>query len=154
MKTYKIIVVSGFGSLEIVSDTCSEQIKHQAEEFKAKGNAQLRKNNHREAIEWYTKAIDLIPQSAVYHGNRSQAKFNIHEFEGALEDASKAITCDPAYLKGYYRKAIATMGLGNYESALAWFQSLQRKLPNDINIEKNMQECKTMIFQQGNYNQI
>ena len=121
-----------------------------AETFKEKGNELLKQNKNLEAIESYTKAIELNPQSPVYYGNRSQTKLNIQDFEGALKDAIKSIELDQSYTKAYYRKAVANKGLGNYQTALEEFQRLQNGCPNNKSCQKQIQDCKTLIYQQGN----
>ena len=121
-----------------------------AETFKERGNELLRQNKNLEAIESYTRAIELNPQNHVYYGNRSQAKLNIRDFDGAIKDANKSIELDQSYTKAYYRKAVANKGLGNYQLALKEFQRLQNCYPNDKTYQKQIQDCKTLISQQGN----
>ena len=121
-----------------------------AETFKEKGNELLRKNKNLEAIELYTRAIELNPQSPVYYGNRSQARLNIRNFEGALNDAIKSIELDQSYTKAHYRKAVANKGLGNYQTALEEFQRLQNACPNDKSYQTQIQDCRLLISQQDN----
>ena len=139
-----------FVNLHFLLDKHSEEVLSRAESFKETGNGLLRQNKYPEAIESYTRAIELIPQSSVYYGNRSQARLNIQDFEGALKDAIKSIELDQSYAKAYYRKAVANKGLGNYQTALEEFQRLQNSHPNDKVYQKQIQYCKTLISQQGN----
>lgn len=74
------------------------------------------------AIEMYTKAIELDEKNAVYYANRSLANLRLENFGYALEDAKKAISENPAYLKGYYRRAAAHMALGKFKLALSDFE--------------------------------
>ena len=120
-----------------------------AESYKERGNELLRKSKPMEAIESYTSAIELNPNSHIYYGNRSQARLNIKDFEGALKDAIKSIELDQSYTKAYYRKAVANKGLGNYKGALKDFKRLQTSNPNDKVYEKQIQECIILIWQQG-----
>lgn len=52
-----------------------------------------------EAIEFYTKAIDLAPTVASYYGNRSIAYLRTEAFGYALQDASKSLEVDKNYIK-------------------------------------------------------
>ena len=52
-----------------------------------------------EAVEGYTKAIELNPDNAVYYANRAAAHIHLENFGCALADASKAIELDPKYTK-------------------------------------------------------
>ena len=121
-----------------------------AESYKERGNELLRQSKSLEAIESYTRAIEINPRSHIYYGNRSQARLNIKDYEGALKDAIKSIELDQSYKKSYHRKAVANKGLGNYEAALKDFQRLQNSNPNDKDCQKQIQECKILISQQSN----
>lgn len=55
--------------------------------------------NFEDAIEYYTKAIDLNPNVAAYFGNRSFAYLKTECFGSALEDASQALKLDRSYMK-------------------------------------------------------
>lgn len=79
---------------------------------------------YNEAIELYTKAIDLNPNVAVYYGNRSFAYLKTECFGYALNDATKAIELDKNYLKGYYRRAASHMALGKFKLALRDFEAV------------------------------
>lgn len=52
------------------------------------------------AIEWYTEAIKLDPENAVYYANRSLAHLRQESYGYALQDAISAVKADPIYIKG------------------------------------------------------
>ena len=56
-----------------------------------------------QAIELYSKAIELNPTNAVYYANRSISHLRLENYGYALADASRAIETDKTYLKAYYR---------------------------------------------------
>jgi tetratricopeptide (TPR) repeat protein len=60
--------------------------------------------NYVKAITLYSNAIECNPTSAVLYANRSFAYLRTECFGYALEDASKAISLDKTYVKGYYRR--------------------------------------------------
>lgn len=70
----------------------------------------------------YTKAIELTPENAVFYANRSLAYIRQESFGFALQDGISAVKADPAYLKGYYRRAAAHMSLGRFKKALSDFE--------------------------------
>lgn len=84
-----------------------------------------------EAVELYTKAIELCETEAVYYANRSFAYLKTELYGGALSDASKAIEIDPKYSKAYYRRATANMALGKFKLALKDYEAVYRAHPND-----------------------
>eukprot|EP00958_Prasinococcus_capsulatus_P019286 scaffold2357_cov399-Prasinococcus_capsulatus_cf.AAC.20 len=51
------------------------------------------------AIELYTQAIELVPDSPVYLSNRAFAHLKLENFGAALQDATRAIEIDPTYTK-------------------------------------------------------
>lgn len=55
--------------------------------------------NFYEAIELYTKAIELNPTSAVFRSNRAAAHIKIDQHGSAMADAAQAIKLDPKYVK-------------------------------------------------------
>ena len=77
-----------------------------------------------EAIEYYSKAIDVYPNEAVYYGNRSLMYLKTECFGYALNDATKSIELDKNYVKGYYRRAAAHMALGKFKLALRDFETV------------------------------
>ena len=52
-----------------------------------------------QAIELYTKAIELNPRVATYYGNRSIAHLKTESYGYALADATKALELDRTYIK-------------------------------------------------------
>lgn len=74
------------------------------------------------AIELYTKAIELDSSNAVFYANRSLAHLRQESFGSALQDGIAAVSSNPSYLKGYYRRAAAQMSLGKFKQALSDFE--------------------------------
>merc|ERR1712166_668472 len=85
-------------------------------DHKGSGNLALKAGRFEEAIEWYTKAIELEP-NYVYFANRSAAFLALDSCEEALRDANMSIRTKPSYLKAYHRKASALKSLGRWEEA-------------------------------------
>jgi len=79
-----------------------------------------------EAIEWYTQAIDVDVEDpkkqAIYYSNRAFAHIKLENYGFAIEDATRAISKDPNFAKGYYRRASAYFALGKYKQAAANFK--------------------------------
>lgn len=77
--------------------------KQAAEALKASGNAKMSARAYAEAIEEYTKAIELDGRNPVYFSNRAAAYSSIENHDGAIADAEKAIELDPNFFKAYSR---------------------------------------------------
>lgn len=77
-----------------------------AGEAKKKGNEFYKNGDYEKAIEFYTQAINLQPQCAVYYGNRSAALMMVHRYSQALDDCTRSVQRDEKYTK------VKTMGTG------------------------------------------
>lgn len=125
----------------------SEEIQQQAEALKTEANEYFKQEKFQQAVDLYTKALDLNPTKAVYYANRSIANLRQENFGYALSDASKAIECDKNYLKAYYRRAAAHMALGKYKIALKDYERVYKVRPNDGDAKKKFTECKKIVQQ-------
>ncbi|CAB3375203.1 Hypothetical predicted protein [Cloeon dipterum] len=125
-------------------EVSEEQIK-EAEVCKETANKYFKEQNFDEAVKWYSKAIELNPNVAVYYANRSFANLRQEAFGYALSDASKAILLDKSYVKGYYRRAAAHMSLGKFKLALRDFETVTKARPNDSDAKKKFLECTKIV---------
>ena len=82
--------------------------------------------NYADAIDNYTRAIDLNPNMAPYYGNRAFAYLRTECFGYALADADAALNLDSTYTKAYYRRATANMSLGKFKVALKDFEAVRQ----------------------------
>jgi serine/threonine-protein phosphatase 5 len=120
-----------------------------AEEWKEKANTCFKEKFFDEAIEYYTKAIELDPNVATYYGNRSFAYMKMESYGFALNDASKSIELDKGYIKGYYRRASANMALGKFKLALRDFEAVKKTRPRDRDAVTKYNECAKIVHQQA-----
>lgn len=87
-------------------------------EWKAEGNKLFGEKKFNEALECYSKAIELSPADHVLYSNRSGCYASLEDFDNALKDAEKCLEIDPKFVKGYSRKANALFNLGKEEEAV------------------------------------
>ncbi|XP_026272352.1 serine/threonine-protein phosphatase 5 [Frankliniella occidentalis] len=116
-----------------------------ADKFKEQANGFFKKQAYGEAIDLYTKAIELNPCNAIYYGNRSMAYLRTECFGAALKDATKAIAVDQGYVKGYYRRAESYMSLGKFKLALNDYQAVATVRPNDAEAKRKALECNKIV---------
>lgn len=119
----------------------------QAEEAKGKANEFFKSEKYPQAIELYSKAIELNPTNAVYYANRSISHLRLENYGYALADASRAIETDKSYLKAYYRRAAAYMSLGKYKLALKDYEGVFKARPADKDAKMKYTECKKIVQQ-------
>eukprot|EP00611_Tribonema_gayanum_P010729 TRINITY_DN2080_c0_g2_i3.p1 TRINITY_DN2080_c0_g2~~TRINITY_DN2080_c0_g2_i3.p1 ORF type:complete len:484 (-),score=203.12 TRINITY_DN2080_c0_g2_i3:489-1895(-) len=100
-----------------------EDWKLQAEEFKTHGNEAFKKGQWQEAIDWYSKAIDLDPEDRVYYSNRSAAYLKLGDAKSkALKDAEKCVALGKDWSKAYSRLGAAQHALKRYDAAIESFR--------------------------------
>ena len=71
-----------------------------------------------EAIIYYNKAIELNPQEAETYYDRGNAKAELKDYTGALQDYSKAIELDPQDAGAYCNRGIVKAELKDYSKAI------------------------------------
>ncbi|KAG6970173.1 hypothetical protein JG688_00004987 [Phytophthora aleatoria] len=110
----------------------AEEWAEQAEAFKADGNKLLADKQFSDAVEMYTRAIELDPENAVYYSNRSAAYLAMGDARGkALKDAERCIELKPDWWKGYSRKGAAEHALQRFDAARATYnEGLKLDLDN------------------------
>lgn len=89
-----------------------------AAEYKTEGNTAFGQKKFEEAIEHFTRAIEIDANDPVFYSNRSACFASIDNFENALKDAEKCIEINRTFIKGYSRKAFALFKLNRKEEAL------------------------------------
>jgi len=128
------------------SNSCEGLHPCEAETFKNDANEHFKRGEYAEAVEKYSKAINLDPKNAVYFANRSIAYLRMECFGYALNDANDCLQQDKNYIKGYYRRAAAFMALGKFKQALQDFETVVKVRPNDGDAKCKFQECKKITI--------
>lgn len=119
--------------------------KSRAEELKNQANECFKNKDYEHAIKYYTEAIEIDSSNAIYYANRSFAYLRQEAFGYALNDAVQAIKSNPAYLKGYYRRAGAHMALGKFKLALQDLEFVAKRCPNDKDAQMKYTECNKIV---------
>lgn len=89
-----------------------------AEEFKAQGNQAAKEGRLADAIDCYTKAINIDGSNHVYYSNRANIYHQLEDYDAAIADAEKCIELKPSFGKGFLRKADALVATGKREEAM------------------------------------
>ncbi|XP_016835211.1 serine/threonine-protein phosphatase 5 isoform X1 [Cricetulus griseus] len=105
--------------------------------------------DYENAIKYYSQAIDLNPNNAIYYGNRSLAYLRTECYGYALGDATRAIELDKKYIKGYYRRAASNMALGKFRASLSLPDQVVKVKPNDKDAKMKYQECSKIVKQKA-----
>ncbi|KAK8049859.1 hypothetical protein PG994_011589 [Apiospora phragmitis] len=97
----------------------------EAESYKAAGNKFFKERDYRNAIIQYSRAVELVPNSATYLSNRAAAYMSHGQYEAALGDCSRAVDLDPTNAKFLLRLARIYTSLGRPKEALTTFSRIQ-----------------------------
>lgn len=108
---------------------------------KKKGNDAYLAKNYEEAITFYSEAISLEPESAVYYSNRSACYAALKQWQKAYEDALQCIAKDPKFIKGYYRLSSAQTELKLFDDSLS---TLRAALTLEPDNEVLLRQMKTV----------
>ncbi|KAL8829115.1 MAG: hypothetical protein Q9191_002203, partial [Dirinaria sp. TL-2023a] len=88
------------------------------EACKAVGNKYFKAKDYAKAIQEYSKALSVEPQSVTYLSNRAAALMSANRFEEALEDSKAAEELDASNVKVMHRLARIYVSLGRPSEAL------------------------------------
>ncbi|KUF83918.1 Heat shock protein sti1 [Phytophthora nicotianae] len=120
----------------------AEEWAEQAEAFKVEGNKLLADKQFADAVEMYTRAIELDPENAVYYSNRSAAYLAMGDARGkALKDAEKCIELKPDWWKGYSRKGAAEHALLRFDAARATYNEGLKLDPDNTSLLQASEEA-------------
>ncbi|KAK6455868.1 Ppt1 serine/threonine phosphatase [Scheffersomyces xylosifermentans] len=123
--------------------------KEEAIKLKDQGNAFLKDHKFDEAVEAYTKAIELDGTNAVFYSNRAQVHIKMENYGLAIIDCDKALEVDPNMVKAYYRKGVSQMAILKHKEAQANFKIILKKLPNDKLTLENYKQCTNYLKRQA-----
>lgn len=113
----------------------------QASDYKAQGNKHLQAKEFDQAIESYSKAIELNPNDHVFYSNRSAAYLSKGNAEEALADAIKVTEIKPDWPKGYSRKGAALHFQKKYEDAVMAYEDGLKIAPDDKGLKDGLDDC-------------
>ncbi|PIN10387.1 hypothetical protein CDL12_17026 [Handroanthus impetiginosus] len=101
------------------------------------------------AVDLYSQAIALNPNSAELFADRAQANIKLRNFTDAIADANKAIELNPAMAKGYLRKGMACIKLEEYQTAKTALETGASLAPGDSRFTKLIKECDEGIAEEA-----
>lgn len=89
-----------------------------ADDYKKKGNDAFAAKAYKDAIEHFSKAIELDGNNHVLFSNRSAAHASLQEWQQAFDDGQKCVSLNAGWAKGYIRLGAALHGLRKYDEAI------------------------------------
>jgi curved DNA-binding protein CbpA len=140
-----------------------------AQNFYVKGIQQAQAKQYEQAIDSYTKAIEIEPSFIEAYLKRCEIRYKLGDNQGVLQDCSKIIKVDPTVAKAYYYQGRARYRLGYTQSAIkAYTEALDREtnyaqayyyrglayqeLKENSPALANLQTAAELFRSQGNWN--
>ncbi|KAF0924190.1 hypothetical protein E2562_008487 [Oryza meyeriana var. granulata] len=109
----------------------SSEAKERSLEAKSRGDDAFRNKDYLVAVDAYTQAIELNPNDATLHSNRSLCWLRAGQAERALEDARACRALRPDWAKACYREGAALRLLQRFdEAANAFYEGVQLEPEN------------------------
>ncbi|KAK7205343.1 hypothetical protein BZA70DRAFT_153433 [Myxozyma melibiosi] len=118
----------------------------EAEQLKAQGNAAFAAKDYDSAIQSFTAAIAASPTpNHILYSNRSGSYAAKHDYTSALADAEECIKINPAWAKGYTRKAAALHGHGDLVAALDAYEEALKIDPANAQAKSGLKSVNDAI---------
>ncbi|XP_062544784.1 RNA polymerase II-associated protein 3 [Armigeres subalbatus] len=111
----------------------------------AKGGADASSCNEKidlEAIDMYSRAIDLNNQKPEYYVNRAHRYFKLERYEECISDCNSAIEIDNSFVKAYYRRMLAYEYIGNSATAYLECQSIMKMAKDSGDLARTKQDMQ------------
>lgn len=89
-----------------------------ADSFKCAGEIFRKIGRHQEALESYTKAVEMAPEDPFLLNKRGITSWKLNQTENALLDFTKAIEISPIFFEAYANRAMLRFKLHLFDSAL------------------------------------
>merc|ERR1712216_478853 len=93
----------------------SEGNGRKAQMLKERGNSFYVRHQFAQAIDWYTKAIEV-------YTNRASTYAALKMWEEGLSDAREAVRIQPDWVKGHWRAGVCLVQLKQYQEAAKCFE--------------------------------
>ncbi|XP_062589376.1 RNA polymerase II-associated protein 3-like [Saccostrea cucullata] len=124
----------------------AERKKQQAAMEKDAGNDYFKRGDYTNAIESYTKGMELDPTNPILPANRAMALLKEQKYAAAEVDCITALTLDPLYVKAYLRLGSAQFCMKKFNKAKDTFEKVLQLEPQNkqakFEIEKIEKEMK------------
>jgi len=114
-KIFLLILIHAV-SMNCYSQNIKDEINECAKEYL---NLQL----YQEAIDEYSRIIELFPNDSIAYFDRGYIKLYFKDFKGANEDLSKAIGIDTSNVDNYYTRGLVQFEIKDYLNSIADFDT-------------------------------
>ena len=93
-------------------------VPENATAYYERGLEYIKRGDYRNAIEDFTRSLDMNPKSAVTYYNRAAAYLSAGDYDRAIADCTKSIKIDPNLACGYNNRGLAYAAKKNCSRAI------------------------------------
>jgi len=149
-------------STEVVKEERDvKELLTEAQQAKTEGNKLFADGQYEEALQLYTKSIDLMQgkhkeyamECSIFFSNRAACHANLKAEEEVVKDCTSALELNPDYTKALVRRAAAHEALKSLQKALDDYEAVLKldpmvqaakdavkRLPNEIRIQQEREK--------------
>ncbi|EFA83960.1 hypothetical protein PPL_03030 [Heterostelium album PN500] len=134
-----------------ITNTSSSKIFDASAEslrYKDLGNDQFKVGHYKEAVEYYTLAIQLDNSNAILFANRAMSYLKLKNYSQVVADCNISINLDRTYIKAYHRRGQAYKELKKYKEALDDFNTVLKQDPKSNEAANEVVVIKKLLQQQ------
>lgn len=125
------------------------EVKAQVEELFEAAMKATNKGSFAEAEQYWTEALEVLPENPAIWSNRGNSKVSQGKFEAALVDYDRSVELAPDQPDAYLNRGAVQEGLLNWEAAIADYNKVLDLDPKDAAAYNNRGNAKAG---QGNWN--
>ena len=108
------------------------------------GRTAFKEERWDDAIEYFTKVLELDPVDVACLAIRSSAYQKKGDLESALKDANESVTIQPTYVRGYIRKACILRAQKDYSTEVETYVQGLEHCPGEESLTKGLQMARRL----------
>ncbi|KAM9708941.1 uncharacterized protein ACNS7B_001073 isoform 2-T2 [Menidia menidia] len=129
---------------EKTGDATAEELAKRSIQLAGAGNRLAASGKYQMAVKFFTGAIQYNPKEFKLFGNRSLCYERLQQFENALRDADLALSMEPNWIKGLFRKGKALCGLKRYYEASLIYREVLRLDSASAEAARELKRAQTL----------
>ncbi|XP_043998790.1 stress-induced-phosphoprotein 1 isoform X2 [Gambusia affinis] len=122
----------------------TEELAKRSVELASMGNRLAASGQYDMAVSCFTDAIKYNPKEFKLFGNRSLCYERLEQYESALRDADLALSMEPKWIKGLFRKGKALCGLKRYHEASLIYKDVLTLESSSVEAAQELKRAQTL----------
>lgn len=110
----------------------------ESEHLKNEGNRLMKEEKYQEALQMYTRAINIDPRNPIFYCNRAAAWIRLGDYDKSISDANQSLRYNPRYSKAFVR-------LGDTYYRMNKFREAANEYQKAIEIEPENEDYKNKL---------